>query len=182
MFGQFGQRPPGPPLQAGVGQGLDRLPQQALRLAPKLVAQAATRWLELGGDPVRARGWLQPVWDAMVAGDTGRSIIDRQKLVQALEASMQDVSSADARTWLARIEDAQKARPNDAHLQYLAGMVYLRHQLWGKAQSLLGQAVKTLPDAGLQRRAWAALAELAEQRQDTAAAMQAWKQAARLQA
>ena len=59
-------------------------------------------------------------------------------------------------------------------------MVYLRHQLWGKAQSVLGQAVKGLPDAGLQRRAWAALAELAEQRQDTAAALQAWKQAATL--
>lgn len=152
----------------------------AQRALPEVVAQAATRWLELGGDPVRARAWLQPVWDAMAAGDAGRSIIDRQKLVQALEASMKDVSSADARVWLARIETAQKARPNDAHLQYLAGMVYLRHQLWGKAQSVLGQAVKALPDAGLQRQAWAALAELAEQRQDTAAALQAWKQAARL--
>ena len=152
------------------------------RALPEVVAQAATRWLELGGDPVRARGWLQPVWDAMVSGDAGRSIIDRQKLVQALEASMQDVASVDARSWLARIEKAQKARPNDAHLQYLAGMVYLRHQLWGKAQGLLGQAVKTLPDARLQQQAWAALAELAEQRQDAPAAMQAWKQAARLQA
>jgi len=150
------------------------------RALPEVVAQAATRWLELGGEPVRARAWLQPVWESMVAGDAGRSIIDRQKLVQALEASMKDVASADARAWLARIETAQKARPNDAHLQYLAGMVYLRHQLWGKAQSMLGQAVKALPDAGLQRRAWAALAELAEQKQDTAAALQAWKQAARL--
>jgi HemY protein len=150
------------------------------RALPEVVAQAATRWLELGGDPARARTWLQPVWEAMLAGDAGRSIIDRQKLVQALELSMQDVSSADARAWLARIETAQQARPNDAHLQYLAGMVYLRHQLWGKAQSALGQAVKALPDAGLQRRAWSALAELSEQRQDTAAALQAWKQAARL--
>lgn len=150
------------------------------RALPEVVAQAATRWLELGGEPVRARAWLQPVWESMVAGDAGRSIIDRQKLVQALEASMKDVASADARAWLARIETAQKARPNDAHLQYLAGMVYLRHQLWGKAQGMLGQAVKALPDAGLQRRAWAALAELAEQKQDTAAALQAWKQAARL--
>ena len=164
-------------------KALDKL-WQALpstqRGLPEVVAQAATRWLQLGGDPVRARAWLLPVWDAMLTGTSGRSIMDRQKLVQALEMSLQDVASADARAWLARIESAQQARPNDAHLQYLAGMVYLRHQLWGKAQNMLGQAVKGLPDVGLQRRAWSALAELAEQRQDSAAALQAWKQAARL--
>ena len=152
----------------------------AQRALPEVVAVAATRWLQLGGDPVRARAWLLPVWDAMLAGMTGRTIIDKQKLVQALEQSMKDAPSADARSWLGRIEAAQQARPNDAHLQYLAGMVFLRHQLWGKAQSLLAQSVKSLPDAALQRRAWSALAELAEQRQDEAAALQAWKQAARI--
>ena len=164
-------------------QALEKLWQNlppAQRALPEVVAQAATRWLELGGDPVRARGWLLPVWEAMQAGASGRSIIDNQKLVQALALSMNEASSADARAWLARIESAQQARPNDAHLQYLAGMVYLRYQLWGKAQGVLAQAVKTLPDAGLQRRAWSALAELAEQRQDETAALQAWKQAARL--
>ncbi len=150
------------------------------RALPEVAAQAATRWLELGGDPVRARAWILPVWETMQAGASGRSLMDTQKLVQALELSMKDVSSNDARAWLARIESAQQARPNDAHLQYLAGMVYWRHQLWGKAQSLLVQAVKKLPDTALQRRAWSALAELAEQRQDEAAALQAWKQAARL--
>lgn len=153
----------------------------AQRALPEVVAQAATRWLELGGDPVRARGWLMPVWEAMLTGTSGRSILDRQKLVQALALSMQhDASSADARAWLARIESAQQARPNDAHLQYLAGMVYLRYQLWGKAQAMLMLAVKALPDVGLQRRGWSALAELAEQRQDEAAALHHWKQAARL--
>ncbi len=151
----------------------------AQRALPEVAAQAATRWLELGGDPVRARAWLLPVWDAMLAGTSGRSIIDKHKLVQVLEQSMRDAPSPDARHWLARIEAAQQSRPNDAHLQYLAGMVCLRHQLWGKAQNLLGQSVKGLPDAGLQRQAWSALAELAEQREDTPAALQAWKQAAR---
>lgn len=152
----------------------------AQRAMPEVVAQAATRWLQLGGDPVRARAWLLPVWEAMLAGTTGRSLMDQQKLVQVLDLSLKDVASSDARAWLARIEAAQQARPNDAHLQYLAGMVYMRHQLWGKAASLLGQAAKGLPDPALQRRAWACLAELAEQRQDEAAALQAWKQAARL--
>jgi HemY protein len=40
---------------------------------------------------------------------------------------------------------------------------------------LLGQAVLNLQDAGLQRRAWRVLAQLAEQRGDTAAAQQAWR-------
>lgn len=152
----------------------------AQRQLPEVAALAATRWLQLGGEPVQARAWLLPVWDAMLtAGVASQTIIARQKVVQALELSMADVPSADARAWLARIESAQQAMPQEAHLQYLAGMVYMRHQLWGKAQSLLSMATRSLPDAGLQRRAWAALAELAEQRQDTAAALHAWKQAAR---
>lgn len=152
----------------------------AQRQLPEVAALAVTRWLQLGGDPVRGRAWLLPVWEAMLAGGDTQTIMERQRLVQALELSLKDVPSADARAWLARIEAAQKAQPNEAHLQYLAGMVYMRHQLWGKAQTLLSMAARSLPDAGLQRRAWAALAELAEQRQDTAAALQAWKQAARL--
>jgi len=152
----------------------------AQRQLPEVAALAVTRWLQLGGDPVRGRAWLLPVWEGMLAGGDTQTIMERQRLVQALELSLKDVPSADARAWLARIEAAQKAQPNEAHLQYLAGMVYMRHQLWGKAQTLLFMAARSLPDAGLQRRAWAALAELAEQRQDTAAALQAWKQAARL--
>lgn len=157
-------------------QGLPMVQRQQTEIA----AQAATRWLELGGEPAQARGWLLPVWDRLLATSTGRTILDMHRLVQVLEQTLKDVPSADARQWLARIEAAQQSRPSDAHLQYLAGMVCLRHQLWGKAQTLLAQSVKGLPDAGLQRRAWSALAELAEQRQDEAAALQAWKQAARL--
>ena len=152
----------------------------AQRAQTEVVARAATRWLQLGGDPVRARAWLLPAWEVMRSGASGTGLLEKQKLVQVLEQSLTDVPSADARQWLARIEAAQQAQPQDAHLQYLAGMVYLRHQLWGKAQSLLAQATRSLPDTGLQRQAWAALAELAEQRQDDAAALQAWKQAARL--
>ncbi|MDO5087735.1 MAG: hypothetical protein Q4D74_09040, partial [Comamonadaceae bacterium] len=50
--------------------------------------------------------------------------------------------------------------------------------LWGKAQLLLTQAARSLQDADLRRRAWSALATLAEQRGDEAAALQAWRQAA----
>jgi HemY protein len=82
--------------------------------------------------------------------------------------------------WLARIESAQHSRPRDANLQYLAGMACLKLQLWGKARQLLTQATQGLQDATLHRNAWRALAVLAEQRQDEAAAADAYKRAAQL--
>jgi HemY protein len=100
------------------------------------------------------------------------------RVVRALELSQADPQAPDARQGLARVEGLQLAQPRDPRLQYLAGMVCLRHRLWGKAQALLTQAAKGLQEPEFQRRTWLALAELAEQREDAAAAAQAWKQAA----
>ena len=59
------------------------------------------------------------------------------------------------------------------------GMACMKRQLWGKAQQFLTQAVQGLKDEPeLHRNAWRALAELAEERNDGAAAQEAWKQAA----
>lgn len=80
--------------------------------------------------------------------------------------------------WLAQLDAAQAARPADAGLQYLAGQALMQRQLWGKAHQMLQQASRSLQDAGLRRRAWRALAQLAEQRGDEAVAQQAYKQAA----
>ena len=65
-------------------------------------------------------------------------------------------------------------------MQYLAGITCMRLQLWGKAQQLLKQALPRLKDTTLERNAWTALAELAEQRGDAVAATDAWKKAARV--
>ena len=54
----------------------------------------------------------------------------------------------------------------------------MKRQLWGKAQQLLTQAGMSLQDVTLYRRAWRALAELAEARDDTLQATAAWKRAA----
>lgn len=150
------------------------------RALPDLVVQASQRWLALGGDAARARDWLQPIWEAQLAATPPAPMVERARVTQALVATLGDTETPDARVWLARIEAAQKARPSDALLQFLAGMTCLRHQLWGKAQTLLSQAVKGVSDASLQRQAWMALAQLAEQREDSAAALQAWKRAASL--
>ena len=140
------------------------------RLMPEVAIHAAQRLMALGGDARIAREWLLPVWERQSElGDTLRV-----KLVRALEEGLDSVDGG----WLARIETAQKANPRDATLQYLAGMACMKRQLWGKAQQLLTQAALGLQDVGLHRKAWRALAELAEQREDAPAAALAWKRAA----
>ncbi|MFY9185537.1 heme biosynthesis protein HemY, partial [Limnohabitans sp.] len=148
------------------------------REMPDLAAEAALRLLAVGGSAVMARQWLQPVWGALQSLSSSWTPDQLARMVQALDAALADAQSSDARQWLARVEAAQLAQPQDARWQYLAGMLCLRHQLWGKAQGLLSQAVKGLQAPVLQRSAWCALAELAEQRQEPAAATAAWKQAA----
>ncbi len=154
----------------------------AQRAMPDIVAEAALRFLALGGDAALARSWLQPLWAPLQTQQANWSVDQLARMVQALDACLADTQANDARTWLARVETAQLAQPQDARWQYLAGMLCWRHQLWGKAQSLLAQSVKGLQSPQLKRLAWCALAELAEQRQDPLAATQAWKQAARFQA
>jgi HemY protein len=143
------------------------------RAMPELVVHAAARLMTLHGDAALARSWLLLVWEQ--AMQTGSVLSDslRIKLIGVLEPGLESLDAA----WLARIEAAQGARPRDANVQYLAGMAALSRQLWGKARQWLSLAVLGLQDAGLNRNAWRALAVLAEQRGDEAAAAEAYKQA-----
>ncbi len=156
------------------------------RQMPEVAIHGAQRLSAMDGDLAIARAWLMPAWERMTRADRlDRS--DRQstalgpelriKLVRSLEASL---DSTDAE-WLARIEVAQRNDPRDPNLQYLAGMACMKRQLWGKAQQLLSQAVLGLEDLQLKRRAWVALATLAEQRDDVVQAMTAWRRAAQVE-
>lgn len=140
------------------------------RNMPDLAIHAAHRMAALGGDAFLSRAWLLPVWERH------GELVDSQrvKLVRALEDGLDSIDGA----WLARIETAHRNNPRDATLEYLAGMACMKRQLWGKAQQLLAHAALALQDSGLHRNAWRALAQLAEQRGDEAAAAQAWKRAA----
>lgn len=148
------------------------------RAMPELAIQAAQRMVALQGDHATARAWLLPVWERVLEQPGRLADAQRVRLVRALEGGLASVDDQADRDWLARIEAAQQRLPGDASLQYLAGMACMRRQLWGKAQQLLSQSTHGLQDAGLLRSAWRALAELAEQRGDAAAAAQAWKRAA----
>ncbi|MES2941431.1 MAG: heme biosynthesis HemY N-terminal domain-containing protein [Pseudomonadota bacterium] len=144
------------------------------RNMPELVVHAANRLMALHGDAELARSWVLEIWERMVQPRSDISESLRVKLILVLEAGFSTLDAA----WLARIETAQMSWPRDANLQYLAGMAFLNRQLWGKARQLLSQAAMGLQDVNLHRKAWLALAKLAEQREDEQAAAEAYKQAA----
>lgn len=144
--------------------------EPAEREMPELATRAAQRLTALGGDAQLARDWLLPVWERQELLAPGLKV----RLVGALEEGLESLDGA----WLARIESAQRANPRDATLQYLAGMACMKRQLWGKAQQLLTQAAMGLEDMRLHRKAWRALARLAEERGDAEAAQLAYQRAA----
>jgi HemY protein len=144
---------------------------------PEVAIHAAQRMVALRGDLALARGWLLPAWERMVANPRALGDALRVKLARALEAGLDSVDA----DWLARIESAQRNNPRDPNLQYLAGMACMKRQLWGKAQQLLTQAGLGLQDTDLYRRAWLALAQLAEDRDDAEQAAEAWKRAAQIE-
>ena len=149
-----------------------------VREIPDVAMEAAQRLIFLSGEPSLARQWVTPVWDTLNSKNQGLSMQQRVRLVRVLEQSFgAQESEAPDGGWLVRIEAAQQANPRDAVLQYLAGIVCMRLQLWGKAQQLLRQSLSLLQDSSLKRDAWTALAKMAEQREDQAAATQAYREA-----
>lgn len=151
----------------------------AERLIPDVAIAAADRMLKLGGKVSTAHLWLLPIWDLMVRAGPGISQEQRIKLALVLENGFAMASGKPDVAWLTRIETAQMGNPRDALMQYLAGVTCMHLSLWGKAQQLLKQALVQLQDERLKRLAWQALALLAEQREDAAAATEAWRNAAK---
>ncbi|MDR0275002.1 MAG: heme biosynthesis protein HemY [Burkholderiaceae bacterium] len=158
----------------------------AERAAPELAAQAAARLLALEGRPALARQWLAPALQDWLDHPASLAGAPRLRLMDALLDSLAADATNDApdaagdpHQWLARLEAAQRACPNDPALQYLTGMVCMQQRLWGRAELLLAQAARQLEEPPLRRRAWRALAELAQQRGAPQQALQAWQQAGR---
>ncbi|MDP2418367.1 MAG: heme biosynthesis HemY N-terminal domain-containing protein [Hydrogenophaga sp.] len=155
------------------------------RAMPELALAAAQRANQLaesnsdGGDTADrqaaaalVRAWLEPLWQAFASLDTTQQSL----CVQALEPGLLQLDASG----LARLEQSQQQLPNNPYLQYLSGQACMQRQLWGKAAQLLGQAGHSLQEPALLRRTWCALAELAQERGDEAAAQAAWKKAAQM--
>ena len=148
------------------------------RAMPELALHAAQCLLKVQGDPQIALQWLLPVWPSLINNNDSLVAVQRQRLVQVLSSALHAVEPDSE--WLARIEQARLANPRSLELQYLSGMVCLRHGLWGKAQQMLEQVAPRLSGGELQRQAWRALAELAENKGDTAQALACWKLSAKV--
>ena len=149
------------------------------RAMPEVALHAAHRLLSVQGDPQIALQWLTPVWLEMNSKDSSTLTEDQcQKLVKTLSSALYAVEPDSE--WLARIEQARLVNPRSLELQYLSGMVCLRHGLWGKAQQMLEQTAPRLSAGELQRHAWRALAELAENKGDKEQALACWKLSAKV--
>ncbi len=154
---------------------LDSVEQQV----PEVAFEAAERLLAHGGAVDLSRQWLTPIWEAMLQRHDALTLGQRVRLARLLERGFATPDGAPDAVWLSRIETAQMANPRDAVLQYLAGVVCMRLSLWGKSQQLFKQSLAMLQDSELARDTWLALAQMAEQRQDTVAAAQAYREAAK---
>lgn len=153
---------------------------QSLRQQPDVAADAAQCWLHLHGEPEWALKVLLPVWEWLQQPDSSLHDTQRLRTVQALWTALAVSPPAQCREWLERLEQAQRERPRQVHVLYLAGMLCHRLQLWGKAQQYLQQVVSMQADTLLLQRSWVTLAELATQRADAQAALHAWQKAAQL--
>ena len=151
---------------------------EAERRLPEVALQAGERMLALGGDFTLVQQWLLPVWEQLVRPASTLPQELRLRLVLLLERGFSQTPGQPDAAWLARIEAAQMGNPREPLLQYLAGIACMHLRLWGKAQQLLRQSLNQLADEPVRRRAWSALARLAEQREDAPAALEAWRQAA----
>ena len=155
-----------------VWEGLEASEQQQT----EVVLHAAQRMMALSGQAELVMPWLTPLWNRMVQQPDSHTPGMRQRVVQVLSVAL--LSLPPDADWLASIDRARQAYPRWVELQYLAGMVCWHHALWGKAQQMLEMAAPQLAHAELQRQAWRTLAQLAEQKAETARAQSYWKRAA----
>jgi HemY protein len=141
------------------------------RRDPLVAARAAARMASLGA-AAEARQWLRPFIE-----DLSEFVADeRSALAMSLVAAIDGIEPE----WLPRLESAVQAFPREPALAFAAGSVLAERQLWGKARQLLEQAASD-PALALvaRRRAWLALAKLAEQQSDAEAMSRAYESAAR---
>ena len=137
-----------------------------------VAARAAARAAELGAAD-EARGWLRPFWEQITELGADERAAVALSLVNAVHGLGPE--------WLPRLEAAAQAFPRDGAVALAVGSALAERQLWGKARRLLEQAAADAQLAPVARRkAWVALAQLAQQEGDATRAAEAFEGAARL--
>lgn len=137
-----------------------------------VAVRAAERAAGLGEND-EARNWLRPLWERLdeLAPD------ERASVAQGLVTAMPGLGAE----WLPRLEAASQTYPREAAITLAVGCALAERQLWGKARRLLEQAASDTALASPSRRkAWVALAQLAQQDGDATQAAAYFEFAARI--
>jgi HemY protein len=124
------------------------------------------------GDAPWARRVLRLAWDTVAAlePEPRRLLaLSAWRVVRGIEPD-----------WLGSVENLAATHPRESMVLALAGAVYAERQLWGKAQPLLEQTVRSDLPAEVRRDAWCRLAQLALNKDDASAAQHCFRQAAEL--
>ncbi|MEO7009412.1 MAG: heme biosynthesis HemY N-terminal domain-containing protein [Caldimonas sp.] len=142
------------------------------RRDPYVAACAASRAVALDA-PDEARAWLRPFWEHLdELGSDERAVV-----AEALAGAVAGLGAE----WLPRLEAAAQAFPRDGSIALAVGIGLVERQLWGKAGRLLEQAAN---DSALgsahRRKAWVALAQLAQREGDAPRVALSFEAAARL--
>lgn len=125
---------------------------------PFVAARAADRAAALGAHD-DARSWLRPFWEqfAQLAED------ERSVIALGLANAVQGIGPE----WLPRLESASLAHPREGPVALAVGCALAELALWGKARLLLEQAAADAQlNPAARRKAWLALAALAQQNGD----------------
>jgi len=137
---------------------------------PFVAARAARRAVALGA-PARARDWLLPSWERLA--ELGRD--EREAVALALARSLDGLEP----DWLARLQAAELALPQEPAVQAVVGCAYAERKLWGKARAPLERAAAARALAAQARRdCWVRLATLARAEGDDARAQRCDREAA----
>ena len=138
-----------------------------------VAARAADRAAALGAFD-DARGWLRPFWER----PTELSAEERAAVALGLVSATSGIGA----DWLPRLEAAALAFAREGAVALAVGCALAERQLWGKARQLLEQAAAdTTLGAAPRRKAWLALAALAQQQDDGLRAAACFESAARLE-
>jgi HemY protein len=137
-----------------------------------VAARAADRAAALGACD-EARAWLRSFWD--LPAELGSE--ERAAVSLALVNAIAGIGLE----WLPRLEAASTAYNREGAVALAVGCALAERQLWGKARLLLEQAAAdtSLPSAP-RRKAWLALAGLAEQEGDGPRTAACYESAARV--
>ncbi len=137
-----------------------------------VAARAADRAAALGAHE-EARAWLRPFWE-----QTGELGADERAVVSL---SLVNATHGIGPEWLPRLEAASSAFARDGAVALAVGSALAERQLWGKARRLLEQAgADVMLPGNARRKAWLALAALAQQEGDEARTARCFESAARL--